>query len=153
MSRTTAPQVSFADWELMQQRSTLDPLLAAISDTCGIYYKDRPKELEALIKNCAQWTKDVEAYAAKRGMSLPKALKLLFHWSRLRHRDQYRGAMGFLKWNERFNDRVDRQRKRFLTAWYSKVYPDTEHRTNSDSAPATESASTTPKSDSVVLVD
>lgn len=32
MSRTTAPQMSFADWELMQQRSTLDPLLAAISD-------------------------------------------------------------------------------------------------------------------------
>ena len=32
MSRTTAPQVSFADWELMQQRSTLDPLLAEVSD-------------------------------------------------------------------------------------------------------------------------
>ena len=31
MSRSTAPQVSFADWELMHQRTTLDPLLAAIS--------------------------------------------------------------------------------------------------------------------------
>ena len=32
MSRTTVPPVSFADWELMHQRSTLDPLRAAISD-------------------------------------------------------------------------------------------------------------------------
>src|SRR5215469_6505428 len=32
MSRATSPQVSFADWELMQQRATLDPLLAAISE-------------------------------------------------------------------------------------------------------------------------
>jgi transposase, IS5 family len=32
MSRATSPQVSFADWELMQQRSTLDPLLAEISE-------------------------------------------------------------------------------------------------------------------------
>jgi IS5 family transposase len=32
MSRALVPQVSFADWELMQQRSTLDPLLAQISD-------------------------------------------------------------------------------------------------------------------------
>src|SRR5262249_16899703 len=31
MSRTTAPQVSFADWELMHQGS-LDPLLAEISE-------------------------------------------------------------------------------------------------------------------------
>ena len=32
MPRATDPQVSFADWELMQQRISLDPLLAAISD-------------------------------------------------------------------------------------------------------------------------
>ena len=32
MSRSTAPQVSFADWELMHQRSMLNPLLAAIFD-------------------------------------------------------------------------------------------------------------------------
>ena len=32
MSRATAPQVSFADWELMLQGSTLDPLLAEISE-------------------------------------------------------------------------------------------------------------------------
>lgn len=32
MSRATSPQVSFADWELMQQRSALDPLLTAISE-------------------------------------------------------------------------------------------------------------------------
>ena len=32
MPRTTDPQVSFADWELMQQGMALDPLLAAISD-------------------------------------------------------------------------------------------------------------------------
>ena len=32
MSHATAPQVSFADWELMHQESTLDPLLAAISE-------------------------------------------------------------------------------------------------------------------------
>ena len=31
MSRATAPQVSFADWELMHQGSTLDPLLAQIA--------------------------------------------------------------------------------------------------------------------------
>jgi IS5 family transposase len=31
MSRVTAPQVSFADWELMHQGSTIDPLLAQIS--------------------------------------------------------------------------------------------------------------------------
>jgi IS5 family transposase len=30
--RATDPQVSFADWELMQQGISLDPLLAAISD-------------------------------------------------------------------------------------------------------------------------
>jgi transposase, IS5 family len=32
MPRTTNPQVSFADWELMQQGMALDPLLADISD-------------------------------------------------------------------------------------------------------------------------
>jgi transposase, IS5 family len=32
MPRATEPQVSFADWELMQQGMALDPLLAAISD-------------------------------------------------------------------------------------------------------------------------
>jgi transposase, IS5 family len=32
MPRTTHPQVSFADWELMQQGMALDPLLADISD-------------------------------------------------------------------------------------------------------------------------
>src|SRR5713101_669247 len=32
MPRTTDPQVSFADWQLMQQGMALDPLLAAISD-------------------------------------------------------------------------------------------------------------------------
>jgi IS5 family transposase len=32
MPRAIDPQVSFADWELMQQGMTLDPLLAAISD-------------------------------------------------------------------------------------------------------------------------
>jgi IS5 family transposase len=32
MPRATDPQVSFADWELMQQGIALDPLLAAISD-------------------------------------------------------------------------------------------------------------------------
>ena len=32
MSRTTVPRVSFADWGLMHQRSTLDPLRAANSD-------------------------------------------------------------------------------------------------------------------------
>jgi transposase, IS5 family len=32
MPRVTDPQVSFADWELMQQGMALDPLLAAISD-------------------------------------------------------------------------------------------------------------------------
>jgi IS5 family transposase len=31
MPRATDPQVSFADWELMQQGMALDPLLAAIS--------------------------------------------------------------------------------------------------------------------------
>jgi IS5 family transposase len=32
MPRTTEPQISFADWELMQQGIALDPLLAALSD-------------------------------------------------------------------------------------------------------------------------
>ena len=32
MPRTTEPQISFADWELMQQEIVLDPLPAAISD-------------------------------------------------------------------------------------------------------------------------
>src|SRR5258705_10541361 len=32
MSRATTRQISFADWELMQQHVQLDPLLAAISD-------------------------------------------------------------------------------------------------------------------------
>ena len=32
MPRATDPQVSFADWELMQQGMALDPLLAATSD-------------------------------------------------------------------------------------------------------------------------
>jgi IS5 family transposase len=32
MPRATDPQVSFADWELMQQGIALDPLLAAISN-------------------------------------------------------------------------------------------------------------------------
>jgi transposase, IS5 family len=32
MSRATAPQVSFADWEWMHQGSTLDPLLAEIAE-------------------------------------------------------------------------------------------------------------------------
>lgn len=32
MPRATDPQVSFADWELMQQGMALDPLLAAISE-------------------------------------------------------------------------------------------------------------------------
>ena len=32
MPRATDPQVSFADWEMMQQGIALDPLLAAISD-------------------------------------------------------------------------------------------------------------------------
>ena len=32
MPRATDPQVSFADWQLMQQGMALDPLLAAISD-------------------------------------------------------------------------------------------------------------------------
>jgi hypothetical protein len=32
MPGATDPQVSFADWELMQQGMALDPLLAAISD-------------------------------------------------------------------------------------------------------------------------
>ncbi len=32
MPRATDPQVSFADWELMQQGISFDPLLAAISD-------------------------------------------------------------------------------------------------------------------------
>src|SRR5713101_1393618 len=32
MPRATDPQVSFADWELMQQGISLDPLLAGISD-------------------------------------------------------------------------------------------------------------------------
>jgi IS5 family transposase len=32
MPRAIDPQVSFADWELMQQGMALDPLLATISD-------------------------------------------------------------------------------------------------------------------------
>src|SRR6267143_1681124 len=32
MPRATDPQVSFADWEMMQQGIALDPLLVAISD-------------------------------------------------------------------------------------------------------------------------
>jgi hypothetical protein len=32
MPRPTEPQISFADWELMQHEIKLDPSLAAISD-------------------------------------------------------------------------------------------------------------------------
>jgi transposase, IS5 family len=49
MSRATSPQISFADWELMQQQSTLDPLLAAISG-----FLDREEELIERIRRDLQ---------------------------------------------------------------------------------------------------
>lgn len=78
------------------------------------YYKDRPGEFEALVKNRAQWTKDVHSFAEKHGMTLYQAVGILHsYWLR---EGQFKEAASFLKWKR------DRRRDRFLSRWYWQLW-------------------------------
>jgi hypothetical protein len=79
------------------------------------YYKDRPKELQVVLKNRAKWTKDVHAYAAEHGVRLPLALGVLRGWRRS-VAALYVEGIPSLKWK-----RTDLQRNRFLSRWYWKL--------------------------------
>ena len=91
------------------------------------YYKDRPDQLQFLLKNRAKWTKSVRAHAAKHGVSLLEALELLCNWWIHDDSDEYEAALRFLKWDRFW---PPRGRQRFLTDWYRKEREEAECRTS-----------------------
>jgi hypothetical protein len=52
--RATDPQVSFADWELMQQGMALDPLPAAISELLEQHQPDAARREELSLSSCVE---------------------------------------------------------------------------------------------------
>jgi len=67
--RTAMSQISFADWELLQQGLTLEPLLQAISD----FLDDQKEMIEAVRRDLQRGLKKPET--GRNGLTPPQVLR------------------------------------------------------------------------------
>ena len=71
MPRTAKPQISFADWELLQQGILLEPLLQSISD----FLDDHKEMIEAVRRDLEQGLKNPGS--GRSGLSAQQVLRSL----------------------------------------------------------------------------
>lgn len=98
------------------------------------YYKDRPGQLRVVLRNRAQWTKDIHRYAEGQGMNLLETLSVFTRRSPGKGKEYVKAALS-VGWNltpDRYG-RFQRntQRERFLDEWYWKLRREEERRTSS----------------------
>src|SRR5712691_11523995 len=71
MSRATTQQISFADWELMEQGIRLEPILQAISD----FLNDKKDIIERIQRDLMRGLKKPKS--GRRGLTAPQVLRSL----------------------------------------------------------------------------
>ena len=123
MPRAAKPQISFADWELLQQGISLEPLLQSISD----FLDDHEEMIEAVRRDLERGLKNPET--GRSGLTPPQVLRSLIlmrvkNWNYRELRERIADGLSLRRFTCFYSSPVPKKHKAFNDA-FNKLRPPT----------------------------